>query len=147
MAKKELFTIPVFGWALYASGTIRIDRTNRARAITSMNNALDRIRKGVSVVVFPEGTRSEDGKIRDFKKGGFVLAIKGEIPIIPVSISGSRFILRKHSSRIHPGDIKIVISDPINTKDYGYQERKELNDYVRKIIIQNYDEHYNEGSI
>jgi len=147
MAKKELFTIPVFGWALYASGTIRIDRTNRSRAITSMNNALDRIRKGVSVVVFPEGTRSEDGKIRDFKKGGFVLAIKGEIPIIPISISGSRFILRKHSNRIYPGNIKILINDPINTKDYGYQEREKLNDYVRNIIIKNYDEHYNEGRI
>jgi 1-acyl-sn-glycerol-3-phosphate acyltransferase len=146
MAKKELFNIPVFGWALYASGTIRIDRTNRSRAIESMNKALDRIKKGVSVVIFPEGTRSEDGKIREFKKGGFVLAIKGDIPIIPISISGSRFILRKHSNRINAGDIKIVISDPIHTKDYGYGGRKKLNDYVRNIIIKNYDEHYNEGS-
>ena len=99
MTKKELFKIPVFGWSLYASGTIKIDRSNRQRAIKSMNNALDRIKKGVSVVVFPEGTRSEDGKIRDFKKGGFVLAIKGGIPIVPVSISGSRFILRKNKSQ------------------------------------------------
>jgi 1-acyl-sn-glycerol-3-phosphate acyltransferase len=147
MAKKELYNIPLFGWALYASGTIRIDRTNRSRAISSMNSALDKIKKGVSVVVFPEGTRSEDGKIRDFKKGGFVLAIKGEIPIIPISISGSRFILRKHSNRIHPGNIKIVINDPVYTNDYSYRERETLNEYVRNIIIQNYDEHYNEGRL
>lgn len=147
MAKKELFKIPIFGWALYASGTIRIDRSNRERAISSMNNALDRIRKGVSVVVFPEGTRSEDGKIRDFKKGGFVLAIKGGIPIIPISISGSRFILRKNSIKFHPGEIKIVISDPIDTKMYGYQEREKLRMDVKNIIIKNYDEHYNEGSL
>ena len=147
MAKQELFKIPVFGWALYSSGTIRIDRSNRSRAIVSMNNALDRIRKGVSVVVFPEGTRSQDGKIRTFKKGGFVLAIKGGIPIVPISISGSRFILRKHSNRIHPGEIKIVISDPLNTKDYSYQEREKLSEYVHSIIIQNYDEHFNEGGI
>lgn len=147
MTKKELFKIPVFGWSLYASGTIRIDRSNRDRAIESINNALDRIRKGLSLVVFPEGTRSEDGKIHAFKKGGFVLAIKGEIPIIPVSVSGSRFILRKHSYRIHPGEIKIVISDPINTKGYSYQEREKLSEDVRNIVIQNYDEHYNEGSI
>jgi len=147
MAKKELFKIPVFGWALYASGTIQIDRSNRSKAIKSMNNALDRIRNGVSVVVFPEGTRSDDGKIHAFKKGGFVLAIKGENLIIPISISGSRFILRKNSNRIYPGEIKIVISDPINTKDFGYQKREKLSIYVRDIIIQNYDEHYNEGSV
>lgn len=146
MAKKELFKIPVFGWSLYASGTIKIDRSNRQRAITSMNNALDRIKRGVSVVVFPEGTRSEDGKIRDFKKGGFVLAIKGGIPIVPVSISGSRFILPKNIVRINPGKIKIVFSNPIQTKDYGYQQREKLSIDVRNIIIKNYDEKFNEGS-
>jgi 1-acyl-sn-glycerol-3-phosphate acyltransferase len=147
MAKKELFKIPLFGWALYTSGTIRIDRSNRSKAISSMNNALDKIRNGVSVVVFPEGTRSEDGKIREFKKGGFVIALKGEIPIIPISISGSRFILQKHSNKIHPGKIKIVFGDPINTKDFGYQERENLGNYVRDIIVKNYDEHFNEGSV
>jgi 1-acyl-sn-glycerol-3-phosphate acyltransferase len=146
MAKKELFKIPVFGWSLYASGTIRIDRSNRERAISSMNNALNRIKRGVSVVVFPEGTRSEEGIIREFKKGGFVLAIKGEIPVVPVSISGSRFILPKNTIRIRPGNIKLVISDPINTKDYGYQQREKLSRNVRDIIIENYDEHYNEGT-
>jgi 1-acyl-sn-glycerol-3-phosphate acyltransferase len=144
MAKKELFNIPVFGWSLYASGTIRIDRSNRERAIKSMNNALDRIKKGVSVVIFPEGTRSEDGIIRDFKKGGFVLAIKGSIPIVPVSISGSRFILPKNNLRINPGKIKIVLSDPINAKNYGYQGREKLSNDVRNIILKNYNEHYNE---
>jgi 1-acyl-sn-glycerol-3-phosphate acyltransferase len=144
MAKKELFKIPIFGWSLYASGTIRIDRSNRQRAIESMNNALDRINRGVSVVIFPEGTRSEDGKIREFKKGGFVLAIKGEIPIVPISISGSRFILPKNSIRIHPGKIKIVVSDPLSTNEYGYQERERLSSDVRKTIIENYDEHYHE---
>ena len=147
MAKKELFKIPVFGWALHTSGTIRIDRSNRIRAIKSMNNALARIRNGVSVVVFPEGTRSEEGKIRSFKKGGFVLAIKGGITIVPISISGSRFILRKHKNRIFPGEIKIVIADPIDTKDYSYREREKLSEHVRNIIIQNYDEHYNEGRV
>jgi 1-acyl-sn-glycerol-3-phosphate acyltransferase len=143
MAKKELFRIPVFGWSLYASGTIRIDRSNRERAIKSMNNALDRIKRGVSVVVFPEGTRSEDGKIREFKKGGFVLAIKGGIPIVPVSISGSRFILPKNTIRIKPGEIRIIINDPIQTDQIGYQEREKLSSEVRRIIVENYDEHFN----
>lgn len=143
MTKKELFKIPLFGWALYISGTLRVDRTNREQSIKAMTNALERIRKGVSVVVFPEGTRSEDGVIRPFKKGGFVLAIKGDIPIVPISISGSRFILEKHSMRVNPGKIKIVFSDPVPTLEYAYQDRDELSNIVRKKIIENYDEHYN----
>jgi len=127
MAKKELYKIPIFGWALTASGTIKIDRSNHEKSVSSMNNALEIIRKGVSVVVFPEGTRSDDGQIGSFKKGGFVLAIRGEIPIVPVSISGSRFILRKHSHRVKPGKIKIIINDPIPTVGMKYQDREKLS--------------------
>jgi 1-acyl-sn-glycerol-3-phosphate acyltransferase len=144
MAKKELYRIPIFGWALAATGTIKIDRANRQRAIASMNDALDRISNGVSVVVFPEGTRSDDGEIQPFKKGGFVLAIRGGIPIIPISVSGSRFILRKHSRNVTSGRIKMVFGDPIDTSKYSYQQREELSDFTRNVIIENYDSHYNE---
>jgi 1-acyl-sn-glycerol-3-phosphate acyltransferase len=146
MAKAELYKIPVFGWALSATGTVKIDRSNRTRSIASMNDALERIRKGVSVVVFPEGTRSEDGVIKDFKKGGFVLALKGHIPIIPVSISGSRFILKKHSMGVKPGYLKMVFGEPIDTSPYAYQDRDQLSDRVRRFIIDHYDPHYNESS-
>ena len=145
MAKKELYKIPIFGWALAATGTIKIDRSNREKSIASMNDALARIRRGVSVIVFPEGTRSEDGQIQAFKKGGFVLALKGSIPVVPVSISGSRFILRKHNARVIPGKIKIIIGDPIDTSQYSYQDREELSNTVRNFIVENYDEHYNES--
>jgi 1-acyl-sn-glycerol-3-phosphate acyltransferase len=145
MAKAELYRIPVFGWALAATGTVRIDRSNREKSISSMNDALERIRKGVSVVIFPEGTRSEDGEIKDFKKGGFVLALKGQIPIVPVSISGSRFILRKNSMSVKPGKLKMVFGDPIETGSYSYQDREKLSDRVRQFIISEYDPHYNEG--
>ena len=117
--KKELFSIPLFGRAMKSAGMIQIDRSNREKAIDSMNLAVDRIHKGVSLVVFPEGTRSSDGNVHQFKKGGFVIAIKGKISILPVSISGSRFILKKHSSRIKPGTIKIVFSSPINTQNHS----------------------------
>jgi 1-acyl-sn-glycerol-3-phosphate acyltransferase len=145
MAKAELYRIPVFGWALTATGTVRIDRSNREKSIASMNDALERIRKGVSVVIFPEGTRSVDGEIKDFKKGGFVLALKGQIPIVPVSISGSRFILRKHSMSVKPGKLKMVFGDPIDTGSYTYQDREKLSDRVRQFIIAHYDPHYNES--
>jgi 1-acyl-sn-glycerol-3-phosphate acyltransferase len=145
MAKKELYKIPLFGWALAATGTIKIDRSNREKSIVSMNNALERIKQGVSIAIFAEGTRSEDGSIKEFKKGGFVLAIKGGIPIVPVSVSGSRFILRKHSFKVKPGKIKMVFSDPINTRKYSYQDREKLSELTRSIILKNFDKNYNES--
>ncbi len=145
MAKKELYKIPLFGWALAATGTIKIDRSNREKSIVSMNNALERIKQGVSIAIFAEGTRSKDGSINAFKKGGFVLAIKGGIPIVPVSVSGSRFILPKHSLKVKPGKIKMVFSDPINTRKYSYQDREKLSELTRSIILKNFDKNYNES--
>ena len=145
MAKKELYKIPLFGWALAATGTIKIDRSNREKSIVSMNNALERIKQGVSIAIFAEGTRSKDGSIKEFKKGGFVLAIKGDIPIVPVSVSGSRFILPKHSLKVKPGKIKMVFSDPINTRKYSYQDREKLSELTRSIILKNFDKNYNES--
>jgi 1-acyl-sn-glycerol-3-phosphate acyltransferase len=145
MAKKELYKIPLFGWALAATGTIRIDRSNREKSIASMNNALERIKQGVSIAIFAEGTRSDDGNIKEFKKGGFVLAIKGGIPIVPLSVSGSRFILRKHSLKVTPGKIKMVFSDPIDTAKYSYQDRQKLSELTRNIILENFDKNYNES--
>jgi 1-acyl-sn-glycerol-3-phosphate acyltransferase len=144
LAKKELFRIPLFGWAIAAVGMIKIDRSNREKALQSMEEAQQIINKGVSVVVFPEGTRSFDGKIQKFKKGGFVIALKCRIPIVPVSISGSRFILKKHTLRIEPGIIKIVIDQPIETGSYSYEQRDQLAEHVKKVIKKNIDDAFNE---
>jgi len=142
--KKELFSIPLFGWAMSSAGMIKIDRSNRKEAINSMNLAVETIHKGVSLVVFPEGTRSTDGKIQPFKKGGFVIAIRGKIPILPMSISGSSFILKKHSLMIEPGVIKIVFDKPIDTSKYSKAEKEKLIEVTRQVIIKNIDKKINE---
>jgi 1-acyl-sn-glycerol-3-phosphate acyltransferase len=145
LAKKELFRIPVFGWALSSVGMIKIDRSNHEKSLKSIEFAQQIIKnKGVSLVIFPEGTRSFDGQIHKFKKGAFVIAIKGNIPIIPVSISGSRFILKKHTLRIEPGIIKIVFDKPIEIKDYSYDQRENLVTITRDIIQRNIDPNINE---
>jgi 1-acyl-sn-glycerol-3-phosphate acyltransferase len=140
IAKKELFKIPLFGWALSAIGMIKIDRSNRELAIVSMNRALSTIKGGVSVIVFPEGTRSKDGLIHDFKKGGFVIAIKGGIPIVPIAIYGSHAILQKHSLRLKSGTIFITIDRPVKTEDYNYQTRDQLVQNVHRRICDNFKE-------
>ena len=138
--KKELFRIPLFGSALSAVGMIKIDRSNHEKSVKSMNQAVETIRdRNVSVVIFPEGTRSPDGKLQPFKKGGFIVAIKGGVPIVPVSISGSQKILPKHSLRVNSGHVKVVFGNPIMTDRMSYRNRDELIRLTRQEIIKNLD--------
>jgi 1-acyl-sn-glycerol-3-phosphate acyltransferase len=112
--KKELFEIPLLGLAMRRAGYILIDRLNHEKAMESMNLAKDKIRSGTSIVIFPEGTRSADGNLQfPFKKGGFHLAIKAGVPVIPVTVNGSRDILPKNGIRVKPGKIQLVIGKAI----------------------------------
>lgn len=142
IAKKELFKIPVFGWALTASGMIKVDRGNRQKAVASIQKAFSKLNRKVSICIFPEGTRSPEGVLLPFKKGGFVMAIDSGIPIVPISISGTKNILRKHSIRLNPGKVKMVISPPVDVTEYKYENRAELADKVRGIVEKNIDENY-----
>ncbi|MBT8367922.1 MAG: 1-acyl-sn-glycerol-3-phosphate acyltransferase, partial [Deltaproteobacteria bacterium] len=101
LAKMELFKIPIFGHAMRKAGYISIDRNNRESAFQSLEVAAEKVRNGVSVLIFPEGTRSRDGKIQPFKKGGFVMAIDSGVAIVPVIISGARSIMTKGKFRVN----------------------------------------------
>jgi 1-acyl-sn-glycerol-3-phosphate acyltransferase len=140
IAKKELFSIPIFGAAMRSAGYIEIDRSNREKAMHSIEEASLSIRKGKSIMTFPEGTRSRDGEIKAFKQGTFHLAIKSGVPIVPVSIIGSGRIMPKRSLRIKPAQIKLVIGKPIEVIDYDIEKRHELIEKVRNEIIKNYNE-------
>ncbi len=146
IAKKELFAIPVFGQAMKSAGYIEIDRQNHEKAMQSLDLAALRIREGKSVMTFPEGTRSRDGEIKAFKQGTFYLAIQSGVPIVPISIIGSGDIMPKRSLKIKPGKIKLVIDKPIDVKGYTLENRQELIDRVRQIIIKNYDAYRDAGT-
>lgn len=139
LAKTELFKIPIFGPAMRACGYISIDRSNRRSAIRSLNQAADAIRGGVSVLIFPEGTRSRDGSIRDFKKGGFVLALKAGVPIVPIVLHHTFSIMSKDSLRITPRDVVLEILEPIDTTAYAYAQKADLMDRVRRRICEAFD--------
>ena len=143
IAKKELFRIPVFAQGLKMIGTIKIDRGNSAKARASINEAITVIREGVSVIIFPEGTRSRDGMIKPFKKGGVVLAMNGKIPIVPMAISGSNYIMGKNSLRLRKGHIRVVFLDPIDTTNKIYDERNLLLAEIRESIIKHHDKDFN----
>jgi len=140
VAKKELVRVPFFGWALWSSGQIIVDRQNRARSVASLRRAAKRIRSGVNVIIFPEGTRSRDGRLGPFKSGGFHLAIQAQVPILPATVSGSHRISRKGSLRVRRGaKVKIHYGDPIPTRGLAIADREALKDRVRRAIERGYD--------
>jgi 1-acyl-sn-glycerol-3-phosphate acyltransferase len=139
VAKKELTRVPIFGQALVASRHIIIDRGDREKAVVSLRHAAERIRSGTTVIVFPEGTRSPDGHLRHFKSGPFHLAVEAQVPIVPVTVSGSQRITPKGQLIVHPGTVKIHYGKPIPTRGIGLEDRKQLADRVRDAIAQGYD--------
>jgi 1-acyl-sn-glycerol-3-phosphate acyltransferase len=138
LAKKELFSIPFFGWVMAAAGYISIDREGSRETVESMNKAAERIRDGMSVVIFPEGSRSPDGTIQPFKKGGFTLAIKSKAPIVPLALTGSREIMPKERLTASSGEIRIRVDRPIETIHYSMKDRKDLMEKVRETILENF---------
>jgi 1-acyl-sn-glycerol-3-phosphate acyltransferase len=140
VAKKELLRLPVFGSALALSNHIVIDRSNPQEAIARINSrAAAQIDQGFCIVFFAEGTRSWDGKVQAFKKGGVTLALLTHLPVIPVSISGTRKFLPKGCVRIRPGGrIRVVLGAPIDVTGLAVEQRDELNDRVRSLVIKNY---------
>ena len=126
LAKKELFQIPLFGRAMQLAGYIAIDRSHGREALKSLKEAAERIAAGTSVILFPEGTRSLDGKLHDFKSGGMVLAIKSGVPLVPVGISGTYEILPKGKLLAKPGQVIIRVGKPIATKEFSTGQKHEL---------------------
>ncbi|HPD61332.1 MAG TPA: lysophospholipid acyltransferase family protein [Thermodesulfobacteriota bacterium] len=136
MAKKELFKIPIFGKILRWIGAIEVDRENKSKAYLSIKKAVDKIREGSTVLIFPEGTRSADGELLPFNKGGFSLAVLSGAPILPITIKGSRKIMPKGSFRVFPGSAKISVHTPVETTGLTLKDRDQLQEKI-KAIFQN----------
>lgn len=142
VAKASLFRIPFVGWSMKAAGYIPVDRENRKKAFQSFLLTIEKIKAGCSVVLFPEGTRSEDGIIGPFKKGGHLLAARSGAPMVPVTILGTGEIIRKGSAVIRPGPVRIIISPPVEVdRTHGTEEALEG---IRKTIIRNYEDNRQE---
>ncbi len=136
--KNELRKIPLFGYALFASRNVFIDRSNSKKAIESIHKGLSRLPSGAGVMFFAEGSRSSDGRIKEFKKGGFIMAIEKEFPILPVTINGTRKILPKGTNVFQSGKVEMVIGDPINVQGYSTDTIGELIDKTRNVVMSNY---------
>lgn len=134
LAKAELFKIPIFGRSMRGAGYISIDRSNRKSAFHSLAKAAEMIRSGTSVMIFPEGTRSSDGVLLPFKKGGFVLAVDAGVPIIPIVISGTHKIMPKGRLLITRQLVRIKLGDPLQSSDYTRKTKDDLMAHVRAAM-------------
>lgn len=135
MAKKEFFRVPILGTGMRMRGFIPVDRTNRERAFAAVDQAVAALKNGHSFLAFPEGTRSKNGRLQPFKKGVFVMAIKAGVPIVPISVSGGRAIMRKGEFRIHSGSVRITFHDLVSTAGYTITDRAKLAAQVRQSIM------------
>jgi 1-acyl-sn-glycerol-3-phosphate acyltransferase len=132
--KAELRRLPILVRAFDLAGFIPLERGNRDQSLPAIDRAAQALRDGNSFLIFPEGTRSRTGELLPFKKGGFILAIKGQAPIVPVAISGARAAMRKGSLLIYPVTVRVRLSPPVETTGMALDDRDRLVGIVRGKI-------------
>jgi 1-acyl-sn-glycerol-3-phosphate acyltransferase len=135
VAKRSLFKIPFMGWHLKRSGHIPVDRGRPREARKGLDKAAERIRAGSSVILFPEGHRSRDGKIGPFKSGSFYLAIQAGTPVVPITLNGTRAVLKPDTYHIRPGQTEMIVHPPIPTTELKLQDVEALSANVRAQIL------------
>ena len=132
LAKKELRRVPFLGQAMVAGGHVFIDRGRRDRAVQALDDAAEQVAAGASIVVFPEGTRGGEERVQPFKKGGFHLARKTNVSIVPIGIRGTYGIMTRDELVIHPGSVDVHIGDPVPPA--AFPDADTLSDAVRARI-------------
>ncbi len=137
VGKKALAKIPLFGFAARHAGVIYIDRNDTPKAIEAINKTIRELKGGVSPYFFAEGSRSINGELQPFKKGGVVLALKAGLPVVPIAILNGYKVFPKRSIRIRSGIMRVIIGDPIETSSRLEEDRDEILENVRTIIHRN----------
>jgi 1-acyl-sn-glycerol-3-phosphate acyltransferase len=135
LAKRVLFNVPFLGWHLQRSGHIPVDRGRPREALKGFDQAAKRIKEGRPVVVFPEGSRSRTGEMLPFKSGTFYLAILSGVPVVPVTLIGSREVLKPDSLHIRAGHVRVVIHKAVSTAGLTVHDASSLSKRVREVIV------------
>ena len=134
LLKESLFKWPIVGQAFLAAQFIPVNRSARESAISSVEKATEALKAGQSILIYPEGTRSPDGRLQEFKKGAVMMAIKAGVPIVPMACSGAHHIMEKGSLVIRAGDILVEFLEPIDASKYSLDERDALNEHVHDVM-------------
>jgi 1-acyl-sn-glycerol-3-phosphate acyltransferase len=145
MVKKELFKYPLLGRTMRLGALVPVDRGNREAGISAVRAAAEVIRQGVNMTIYVEGHRSFDGKLLPFKKGPFYLAVECGVPVVPITISGTHYVMPKRRLSVKPGTVTVIFHDPIEPKDFG--DRENLMARVRETINRGLPPEYQEQSL
>lgn len=132
--KAELRKLPLLVWVFDCAGFVPIERANPGQSLPAVNRAADALKSGKSFMIFPEGTRSRTGALLPFKKGGFVMAIAAQAPIVPVTITGAREAMRKGSPLVWPVTVTVEFAPPVPTAGLGFAQRDQVITAVRQAI-------------
>lgn len=146
IAKKEIIKIPILRYWMKQIHCVFMNRQNIRESVKAIEEGIDNLKNGYSMVIFPEGTRSKGIKMGEFKKGSLKLGTRVDIPIVPITVDGSYKIFEDNNGKkILPGKIKLIIDKPIYAKDFSSEEQKNISVYIQNIIQKNLDEiHENE---
>jgi 1-acyl-sn-glycerol-3-phosphate acyltransferase len=140
LGKKEVFKYPIFGYGIRLIGMVPVDRSNSPAAVESAKQATKNLRGGKSFVVYPEGTRSRDGRMLPFKKGAFMMAIDAGVPVVPVTVSGASKIMPKAQVKVFPSTVRITVHQPISSAGYSKENVIELMERTRASVYSELDE-------
>ncbi|HXW57087.1 MAG TPA: lysophospholipid acyltransferase family protein [Candidatus Cybelea sp.] len=136
LVKTELFKIPILGTAMRVSQFVPVDRGVKESAALSVARCVEHLKQGMSFAIYPEGTRSPDGRLRPFKRGAFSMAVQAGVPVVPVSIAGAQKLMRKGSWKISGGDVGVRFGDPVQATENTLDGRDELLARVESLIAQ-----------
>ncbi|HUC53279.1 MAG TPA: lysophospholipid acyltransferase family protein [Candidatus Cybelea sp.] len=134
LLKESLFKWPIVGPVFLSAHFIPVNRSARDSAIASVEKATEALKAGQSLLIYPEGTRSPDGRLQEFKKGAAVMAIKAGVPVVPMACSGAHRVMEKGSLVLHPGEILVEFLDPLDASRYSMEERDKLNEQIRRTL-------------
>lgn len=138
VAKKELEKVFMLGWSLKFGDYILIDRDNRSKSKSSLDEAADKLKNGRSILMFAEGTRSVDGTIGSFKVGPFLLAINAQAKIVPVTLNFTQNIMEKDRLRVHAGTVEVIFSSPVDTAGKTDADRKQIVEVTHAAVVKNH---------
>ncbi len=134
MGKKSLFSVPVLGAAMRLADFVPVHREHPEEARASVDDALEKLSRGVTFLVYPEGRRSYEGRLLPFKTGVFLLAIRAGVPIVPISIDGAERVMAKGRWEVYPGAVRVTVHPPVETRGRRPEERRQLAAEVRALI-------------
>lgn len=138
LAKQSLWKVPFIGWHLHRSGQVPVDQSSRRSSIVSLSRGVAALNAGVPLLIFPEGGRSKEGVLQEFLSGGAYMAIKAQVPLVPLTLIGTYELLPIHVYHLAPRPLLLVVGDPIPTSGLAVRDAEELTDRVREAITQTY---------